>query len=338
MKRLLLSIFFLLLPFTSLADTVHFTNGKSLEVDSAWIEGNSVMTSQFGGVVSYPKKRVASIETEIAATVKQQEPTSAQSSSKTYPARQRAEATYRYLSEHPYSPAARKKGLEDLEQARMIDPNEPEIFLSEAIIILQDGFKKGKWYKKTSFRPGTVDKAMEKVNLALKSDPLYSKSHSVLAWFHIIKQDFSRAEQLLDKAYQLDSSCFYYWLYRGTLSLEKNELTKAGEYFDRGREKARTEGQRNLIFYRKKAIARLNNNLAEEENLYIAEIDRDPNNARKYGKYGYFLLCHGRFDEAIEFFTKALEIEPYPDALLGLSVAEMRNSDKANCKKRRVQI
>ncbi len=326
-------------PIGSVADVIHFKSGKKIKVESAWVEGNKVNASQFGGIVIYKKSEIARIETdEIIVTTKTQQLTQPISPREIYPARSLAEKTYRYASEHPYNPSARQKVIEALNRAREIDNNEAEVFLTEAIMILQDGFKKGEWYKASSFIPGTVDKAIEKVNTAIDADPNYSKSHSVLAWFYIMKTEYSKAEKILKTAYQLDKNCFYYWLYRGTLSMELKNISKAQEYFSIARNYAKTDGQKNLIFTRKRSIARLNKNVAEEETLYIEEIDRNPNDSHKYGDYAGFLLCQGRFDEAIEFYTKAIEIEPYPQAILWLNIAKMRNESNANCKNNKVNI
>ncbi|MEP7074920.1 MAG: winged helix-turn-helix domain-containing protein [Acidobacteriota bacterium] len=54
----------------------------------------------------------------------------------------------------------------------------------------------------------------------------------------------------------------------------------------------------------------VDHNWPEAEKSLVHAIDLDPNSSDAFLRYGYFLICVGRFDEALEKLAKAREINP----------------------------
>jgi len=335
-------IFALLLTFAttvSYADTIILKNGRRIKVDSMILEGNSVKCTILGGEVSFKIREIADIEQSNVSnppkvTAKQKHDQKVEITK----ARSIALEAYHHAAGNPLDADARKEALEILSKARALDPNEAEIYLAETIMVLQDGYRVGAWYKASAYHDGVVDTAMYKVNSAINADPQYYKSYAILAWMYIVKSNYEKAEELLEKSYSLKQDNFYYWLYKGTLSQEKKEYAEAQKYYDIAEGYASIEGNQSLIRTRKRDLAKLTGNLAEAERLYLDDISRDPDSAYSYGNYAGFLLCNGRFDEAVEYYEKAISIAPYPLVIFGLQVAKMRNEAAANCKNNKVQI
>ena len=325
-----------------------------MKVDRAWIEGDVVICNQFGGEISFKRNEIDKIETsqrsqsalprsnpkiKEAGTIEQKVDGPDGPSQKNIPeARSLALKAYQLAAENPFNAEARMEALEVLDQARQINALEAEIFLTEAIMVLQDGYRIGPWYKSNTYNAGTVDSAIYKVNGAINSDPSYYKSYAIQAWFYIIKSDFDKAEKLLDKSYSLESNNYYYWLYKGTLSMEEKRYSEASSCYDTANTFASTEGMKDIIRGRKKDLAKISGNIAEAERLYLDDISESPDSQYSYGNYAGFLLCNGRFEEAIEYYTKAINIAPYPAALIGLEFAKMKNNAAAKCKNNQMQI
>jgi tetratricopeptide (TPR) repeat protein len=295
-----------------------------------------------GGEMSFNISEIQDVETskppkaspppKVAKKTKNNDP---QTISK---ARSLAIKAYQHASDNPFNSNARAEVLAILNEARSIDPNEAEIFLAETIMILQDGYIHGPWYKAWAYNDGVVDTAIYKVNIAISSDPTYYKPYAILAWLYIVKSNFSEAEELLDKSNSLETDNYYYWLYRGTLSQEKKEYDDAKTYYDIAEGYATQRGMRALIRDRKKDLAKVTGDFAEAEQYYLDDIARNPQSAYSYGNYAGFLLCTGRFDESIEYYEKAISIKPYPKVLFGLEIAKMGVNEAAKCKNNQVQI
>jgi len=293
----------------------------------------------YGGVVSFPKREIAKIEIKRVDSFSKSKQTNNHTKQvRLSPARVLAGKAYKHASENPFSSQARQEALDLLNQAKEIDPNDAEVLLVEAIMILQDGYRIGVWYKASSFTYGFVESAMQKASAAIDSDPDYSKSYSILAWFYIIKSDYEKAEELLEKSYILDNQNFFYWFHRGTLRIEQQQYNEANEYFDIADKFATTDFLSNLVRSRKKDIAKLTGNKEETEHYYLDQIKRYPESPHAYGNYASFLLCNGRSVEAIDYYTKAISITPYPAAIKGLAIAELKNQLAVKCNGTKVQI
>ncbi len=338
MRLLIITLALVIISSISFADTIILKNGRRIKVDNIALEGNTLKCQILGGEMSFKVSDVAAIEKSESPRPKAISQKSNDAQPKISEARTLALQAYQHASDNPLNAKARAEALEILRQARAIDPNEAEIFLVETIMTLQDGYRHGPWYKASAYNGGVVDTAIYKVNNAINADPTYSKPYAILAWLYIVKSDFSRTEELLEKSYSLKQNNFYYWLYKGTLSQEKKEYAEAQKLYDTAGSYATKEGMRSLIRTRKRDLAKLTGNLDEAERLYIDEIHRDPGNAYSYGNYAGFLLCNGRFDESIPYYEKAISISPYPKVLLGLEFAKMKNEAAAKCKDNKVQI
>src|SRR5207302_4060291 len=71
-----------------------------------------------------------------------------------------------------------------------------------------------------------------------------------------------------------------------------------------------------------------------QEKLLKENIAQAPNNAHLYGNYGQFLMCQGRFREAVVQWEKALSIASYPRAVEQLAKAKLfvaQNKKEGDC-------
>ncbi len=327
MKKIAVITFLFLFPFASYADIIHFKDGKKIEVEGAWEEGGQVKCKRFGGVVSYPKSKVDRIEKDAAAPEEkepnQPDPGSA-GGDEDYAAATLAEEAFHLMASNAFSEHVQRAANEKLEMARQIDPEEPWIFLCQSYMTLQEGYRIGKWYKARSFAPGTADKAMPFARKAVSLDPNFSKGYSHLGWLHIIKGDYRNANRFLDTAYNLDDASFQVWLYKGTLALEMRNVDAAREMFEEAQRYAAHPYQKSVIRGRKRDVARLTGDTREEESLLLEAIEEDPYSAYPYGNYANFLMNQGRYNEAVEFYEKAIRIKPYPAAIRALEEARKK--------------
>jgi tetratricopeptide (TPR) repeat protein len=339
MRILLITFILVLSASASFSDTVILKNGRKIQVESMRLEGNVVVCQIGGGEIRFKISEIADVKQSQRKSISTKSQAVSQKKSEKMPkAREIALEAFWFLSDNPFSTVARQKGLAILETARELDPDESEIFLVEAWMTLQDGYKVGSWYKARAFREGTVERAIPFVKKAIDADPEYYKPYTILAFFKIIQTDLQAAEELLEKSSTINNENFYYWFYMGTLSQVRKEYTEAMQYFDTAQNYATQNVMFNLIRTRKGDIAKATGNKLEEERLYLETIANEPDSAHAYGNFAGFLLCNGRFDEAIEYYEQAISISPYPLAIAGLQIARMRNEEGAKCKNNQLQI
>jgi tetratricopeptide (TPR) repeat protein len=339
MKKLIITLSIVLISSITFADTITLKNGKRIKVDNLRLEGETVIGVISGGEIQFKINQIADIE-ESQRRVSKSNQTQKQiieTPESLSEARKLAIKAYEHAANNPFNATARYEALEILNRARALDPNEAEVYLTEAVMILQDGYRHGPWYKSWAYNEGVVDSAISKINNAISADPDYYRSYTMLSWMLITKSEYSRAEELLEKSNKLQDS-FYYWLYKGTLSQEKKEYNDAQTYYDIAEGYADSEGLRSMLMDRRKEIAKESGDFEKAEQYYLDEIARDPESAYSYGNYAGFLLCTGRFEESIGYYEKAISIKPYPKVLLGLEVAKMGIKGAAKCKNDQVQI
>ena len=236
--------------------------------------------------------------------------------------------SYNNLVAHGFNQRIRFQAREDLKYAYSKNPNEPWLYMLASVLSLIEGYKVGHWYNEESFLPHTVDRAIEFAKRTIELDSKFTRGYVQLAWFYIIKKDYKNANYYLDKAYYLDEKNYYFWLYKGTLSFEQYKYNEANTFYDKALLYAITSYEKNVIQSRKRKIAQKLGNVKEEEKLYIAHIKSNPNSAYSYGNYGSFLLYSKRYDEAVKYLEKAVNIKPYNLALENLKKAKGKLKEK----------
>ena len=324
--KLFVTLLVTMFPLVAKGDVIHFKDGRKVQVTQAWEEGSQVKCERFGGIIGYPKSTVDRIER--GATVTEEEKKTIEPSGRPETAgdnklaKDLAEKAFHEISDNGLSRSARQSAMEKLERARKLNPQEAWIYVTESKLALLHGYKIGTWYEAESFMPGTVDRAIEIANRAVQYDPQFSRGYSQLAHLYIVNGNYDKAAELLETAYGLDNESFGVWLYKGTLALQMKDMETASKMFDEALKYATHEYERSTIRGRKRDIARIVGNAAEEERLLLEGIAEDPNDAYAYGAYAGFLMRHGRHHEAIGYWEKAIEIKPYRHAIRRLEDAK----------------
>ena len=123
-------------------------------------------------------------------------------------------------------------------------------------------------------------------------------------------------------ASDLDSSSFYPDFFKSVLYGRLGKIGEARGYLADAQPHAANEYQSFLVTYHRKNLARLSGDIEQEEILFRQLIETAPGVAYHYGNYASFLVRVGRYDEAIEYFNKAIEIHPYGVALQQLELTK----------------
>ena len=208
--RLLLLL--LLVAYNVHADIIYFKNGKKIEAERVWADGGMIKCIVYGGEVSFHPADIERVEISDSTKPKKTVTTSKKKNiDNEKPARNLALEAYDLASSNPDGGPGRIQVEKLLERARTIDPNEAEIYLAELILILQDGYNLGTWYRSSTYAPGTVEKAIILARKSIEADPQYSKGYAILAWMMIAEENYTEAELLLQKAYSLKKESAYSW-------------------------------------------------------------------------------------------------------------------------------
>lgn len=329
--RMPLIVFLLFTPLISFADIIYFKSGKIVKTPKVWAEGNMVKCILYGGEVSFHPRDIERVErTELPKLAVTDNKEKEQPESN--PARALAQEAYELAASHPSGGPAMSRVHSLLDEARAIDPEEAEIFLVEMIRILQQGHIIGTWYNSSSYLPGTIEQATQLARQAVEADPQYAKGYAMLAWMMIAGENYAEAERLLEKSGSLDSGSEYYWLYKGTLLMVTKRYSEARHAYDTAMTHTLSPLQLEILKGRKRDLAKLSGDVEEALRLYQEDIDANPDNAYAWGDYGTYLVCLGRFEEAIPYLSRAIEIYPYPLAMQFLAYAKMNSTDAAKCR------
>ena len=222
--------------------------------------------------------------------------------------------------------------LAKLDEAQAIDPEEPYVYLARALLASVSGYVSGARYDLGNFRAGHIARAAELAEVAVELDPKLSISHATLAKFYIVQQRYDEALASLDRASDLDGSSFYPDFFKAVLYERLGKIGEARGHLADAQRHATHDYQSVLVTYHRKKLARLSGDIEQEEILFRELIEMEPQAAHHYGNYANFLRWNGRYDEAIEYFNKAIEIRPYRVAIRQLELARQQKAerDKAN--------
>jgi tetratricopeptide (TPR) repeat protein len=249
-------------------------------------------------------------------------------------ARELAEEAYHQMEANVFTPNELSAAIRKLKAAQNSDPNEPFVYLTTSLAILVQGYKIGEWYDMEAFVEGTIDKAMTAANRALTLDPKLAHSYAHLARLQIVKKDFQKAQELLNTVQALDPESFYGWYFQGVLYEKLATPEKAREFLDKAESHVQYEYQRVLVNLHRQNVAALQKDFSEEEQLLKENIANDPENPHLYGNYAHFLMQHGRYVEAVEYWQKAIRLGPYPDAVKRLREAEQLRDQQVKGQKK----
>lgn len=237
-------------------------------------------------------------------------------------ARKTAMQAYRILMENSFNREKMQEAYAMLLRAEKKDPREPWVYITASEMVLNNGFKIGSRYDMESYQKGTVDKAIRLAQRGLELGPDLSRTHAQLGKTLIINQEYEKAQKHLDKAQELDQSEFYPSFYKGVLYEKRREFKRSKSYFKEAEARIQFDSQYYVINLHLQNIAALTRDFAEEERLLKENIARRPDYPYFYSHYAFFLKRHGRLDEAIKNWEKAVELGPYPNAVRQLEIAK----------------
>jgi tetratricopeptide (TPR) repeat protein len=226
-----------------------------------------------------------------------------------------AEQAYYEIESDILNRSAVESALAKLQRARTQKPKDPWPYLAMSLAVLASGYKIGDWYEMQTFSKGTVDKALALATKAVEVAPKESQSHAHLARILIIRGEYKKAWNSLNEGYNKNRGNFYVWYFRGIIAEKMRDVAHATSYFDEASKRASHRYQSMLVNLHRENIAKIAGNLQEQERILKENIAKNPNNPHIYGNYGYFLMKQKRYDEAIQYWQKAIELGPYREAV-----------------------
>lgn len=239
-------------------------------------------------------------------------------------ARNYAMKAYHLMEESPFDNGVFQESMSLIDSAYKSDPNEPWVYIASSLAIMQQGYKIGSWYNHKSFRSGIVDKALQFAEKAKQLGKTESQAYAHLARMLIIKNEYRKAWEFLNKSYQLDNSNYYAWFYKALISYYMKGYDDTLSNLDEAEKHITHRYQKKFITRQRQRVARKQGDKALEEKMYKKNIEDFPENAYMYGNYANFLLKNGRPRESVVYYEKAISITPYPNALNKLEEAKRK--------------
>lgn len=227
------------------------------------------------------------------------------------------------LEAKPFDRETARKAAQAIGRAYKAEPNDPWVLVAASQAVLSDGYIKGDRSRLGSYDPDSVKRADELARRAVALGPREPMAHIQRARLQIIAEDFRGAWDTLNRAYGLAPDGFYPWYYRGVISYRMQDAKRAAEAFDAAFERAREPYQKEWAVGRRCDLAHMQRDHVAEERCLKQLIEMSPGEPHPYGNYALFLKGRKRYDEAIEYYRKAIAIRPYPLAVEQLKQAEI---------------
>jgi tetratricopeptide (TPR) repeat protein len=199
--------------------------------------------------------------------------------------------------------------------------NEAFIYVSVSLGTLVAGYTIGDWYELTTFPGDVVQQALAHARQGVALDPNLGLAHAQLARILIVKKEFHEAAQHISKAKALDPNSFYPWYFDGIWHEKQGHVAEASQAFDHAQRYAARTHHPMLVLTHRKYVAKLEGNFTLQEKLLQDGIGLNPDSAYSYGSYAAFLMCQGRYREAVVQWEKAIRITPYGRAVSQLEQA-----------------
>lgn len=213
---------------------------------------------------------------------------------------------------HPFQSDVLISSVESLQEAMKQTPEDPWVYLGLARAYLIDGYRSGSRFEADSFSSDSVDNAGRLVEHALKLDPELARGYAMRARLQILEGEYRKAWDTLNRAYELDRDDFNPWYLMGVLNRYYGEYEQSAKMLRKAASAAEHPYQMRWVFDQRIDLAEATDDPAAEEKVHREVIATFPDRAHGYGNYGAFLLEQDRYDEAIERFETALDIQRYP--------------------------
>jgi tetratricopeptide (TPR) repeat protein len=191
------------------------------------------------------------------------------------------------------------------------------------------GYTIGDWYDLNTFPGDVVPQALAHAKQALALDPNLGMAHAHLARLLIVRKEFHEAAQHLAKAKELDPNSFYPWYFQGIWHEKQGQVVEANQAFDRAQQYAALPHHPMFIMKHREIVAKLGGDFSLQEKLLKESIGLNPASAYSYGSYAEFLMCKGRYREAIVQWEKSIRITPYGRAVSQLETAKQYVAQEA---------
>lgn len=204
------------------------------------------------------------------------------------------------------------------------DQNRNEAFIYAAVSLgtLVGGYNIGDWYDLTTFAGTVVQDALGHARQAVSLDPNLGAAHAQLARVLIVRKEFVEAAEHIAKAKALDPDSFYPWYFKGIWHEKQGHVAEATHTFNRTQQAAALPHHSMMVLVHRASVAKVGGNAALREQLLKEGIALNPASAYAYGDYAAFLMCTGRYLEAIVQWEKAIHIAPFPRAVSQLEKAK----------------
>lgn len=200
--------------------------------------------------------------------------------------------------------------VRQLEQAKVLDANQPWVYLGLAEATLASGYYLGSWFKKSSFSGGTVPKVMTLIRKALKLDPDHHRAHVKMANMYIILREFESAQRMIERAHKLNDENFYTWKTHVDLIRfwKPGSIDQIRHLLKESLKRVRNPYQMERVVFRLQELANATGDFKMTEKILLAKIAKNPKDPYVHSAYGNFLTNHNRLKEARREVLKAMEL------------------------------
>jgi len=233
-----------------------------------------------------------------------------------------ARQAYYQMEAHVFDRAQLQEAYTKINQAADQNRNEAFIYVAVSFGTLIGGYTIGDWYDLDTFSGDTVQQALGYAQQAVALDPNLGAAHAQLARVLVVRREFEEAARHIATAKVLDPDSFYPQYFEGIWHEKQGLATEANQAFDRAQHAATLPHHSMLVLGHRTSVAKVEGNAALQEQLLKEGIGLNPKNAYAYGEYAAFLMCKGRYRDAIVQWEQAIRIAPFPRAVSQLEKAK----------------
>ena len=221
-----------------------------------------------------------------------------------------SQAAFRQIETQPFDSDALLNAVNTLNQAALINLQEPWGYISSTYATLSSGYQGGNRYEKTSYLPDHLVQAEKLARKAIELGPDVSLSHVSLALVDIINGNLTRATQGLQTAHDIDPDNFYPYYYRGVIAVKQNQPAGAKSSFRGAMQRTTYTEHKIWVINQLQILAGIEQDTARLDELLREAIDIDPTSPTGYEAYGQFLIGQARQEEAVPYLEKAVQLTP----------------------------
>jgi tetratricopeptide (TPR) repeat protein len=232
-----------------------------------------------------------------------------------------AEQAFYAIERAPFDSQVLKEMGDQIYRAEKINATDPWVLIALSQLQMELGYMSGNRFKLSSYDVGYFERAKSYAEQAVKAAPENVIAQAKWAKIQIILNDNTGAWETLNRAHLIDPENFYPRHLRAALLMEMKQPDMAETALQEAERRIAEPYQRRWVIQQKITLAKIRKDPAAEERAHKEAIAADPNEPHPYGNYAGFLKWQKRYDEAIEYYNKAIAISPYP-----LAVEQLRQT------------